>query len=452
MLERFRQFIAKENLFQRNQKILLAISGGMDSICMLHLMHLSGYEFGIAHCNFGLRGAESDADEALVKRLATQYNVPFFLRKFDTTAYALERHISIQMAARDLRYAFFDEISMLEGYDYIAIAHHKNDSVETIFLNWIKGTGSKGLSGIEIKRGNVVRPLLRFDKREIERYVLQQNLEYREDSSNEKTEYQRNKVRHTIIPLVREINPSFEETCLNNARIQQELEAIKNEYLDQFVQAHVTYYSKGFSVDLKALMQSSAPITLLYGLLAPLGFEEGMVRDFLQSSNMQTGKFIENHVYKVMVERGLIQVHQQMEDQDKFQTNIPLSALPIQVLLQGKDWNISMLKAWDLNKIKQSNANEELFLDTQVFKSNVLSIRAWKEGDSMQVLGMKGQKNISDILTDMKCPTYERKAQLVVCAEEQIVALLGYKIAEMAKVIPNTKEVVHIKRNTFFQQ
>src|ERR1700761_1181499 len=223
-VKNFTDFIEQNKLFGHNSKILAAVSGGMDSVLMPHLLKAAGFNFGIAHCNFQLRGDEALADQQFTKRLAAQLDVPFHTIDFDTKKYAAEKKISIQMAARELRYQWFDQISQQAGYDTIALAHHQNDAIETILLNLTRGTGIAGMHGILPRNGNLVRPLLFLRRDEIDELVKENKLGFVEDSSNASVKYARNKLRHEVIPKLKELNPSLEKTFDNNLRHFRDME------------------------------------------------------------------------------------------------------------------------------------------------------------------------------------------------------------------------------------
>ncbi|MZP54116.1 MAG: tRNA lysidine(34) synthetase TilS, partial [Bacteroidales bacterium] len=229
MLDEFLKNIEDKGLAGRNDRILLAVSGGIDSMVMADLFLKSGYKVGIIHCNFCLRGSESDKDEDLVEKLASVNNIPFWSKKFNTSAYAKKNGISIQMAARELRYKWFEEIRRKNGYDYIAIAHNLNDSIETFLINLTRGTGIAGLTGIRPSYKKIIRPLLFAERNTIERYCSEQKITYREDRSNSETKYVRNKIRHLVIPVLREINPSAEHSINETAeRLGQIYEAVSD--------------------------------------------------------------------------------------------------------------------------------------------------------------------------------------------------------------------------------
>ncbi len=233
MQPRLLQFIKQEKLFNTSRRILVAVSGGMDSVLLLHLLYEAGFTVAVAHCNFQLRGRESDGDETFVSQLADELDIPYHLKRFNTAAYAEDKKISIQMAARDLRYAWFEEVRIKNGYDVIAVAHHRDDEVETFFINLIRGSGIAGLHGIKPVAGNIVRPLMFTDRLEIEAYVKKNKLKYREDSSNASLKYMRNKIRHQLLPLMKELNPDIEKTVKVEIERLKQLECLFLEMVEE---------------------------------------------------------------------------------------------------------------------------------------------------------------------------------------------------------------------------
>jgi tRNA(Ile)-lysidine synthase len=231
MLKSFQSHILKQKLFSQKDKILLTVSGGVDSVLMCELFHLAKINFGIAHCNFQLRGDESNGDEAYVRSLAKKYNVEFHTIKFNTSTFAKKNKLSTQIAARQLRYEWFEKLRTEHHYHFIATAHHQDDSIETFFINIVRGTGISGLHGILPKQGNIIRPMLFTNKEQILKYVKKQKLKYREDSSNASDKYVRNKIRHQIIPLLKELNPGFEKTMENNILHLRDVETIYKNYI-----------------------------------------------------------------------------------------------------------------------------------------------------------------------------------------------------------------------------
>ena len=253
MLNSFTTYIKKEKLFSKTNTILLTVSGGIDSIVMCELFHQAGLKFGIAHCNFQLRGEESDTDELFVEELAEKYDVQFHSVSFNTAAYAKKNKLSIQLAARKLRYDWFEEIRSQFDYNYIATAHHQDDSIETFFINLIRGTGIAGLHGILPKQNSIIRPLLFTNKKEIELFAKKNKLKFREDSSNASDKYVRNKIRHQLIPLLKELNPNIHQTIADDIQRLSETEKVYKKEITNKRSKIITEDRNGIRISIKAL-------------------------------------------------------------------------------------------------------------------------------------------------------------------------------------------------------
>ena len=232
LIKKVQQHIHQHRLFKQDDRLLLAVSGGLDSMLLLEILHQLGYNITVAHCNFKLRGVESDTDAIFVEEYCTKIKVPVYQHSFQTDKYAIDNKISIQMAARDLRYQWFDELCVAHGYTSIVTAHHANDHAETILLNLIRGTGLSGLKGIAERNGNIIRPLLPFTRKELDQYALSKNLKWREDSSNQSKDYQRNLIRLEVLPILKQINPSLEKTSIDFSKIMLESSILIEEFIE----------------------------------------------------------------------------------------------------------------------------------------------------------------------------------------------------------------------------
>ncbi|MHB1178214.1 MAG: tRNA lysidine(34) synthetase TilS, partial [Daejeonella sp.] len=303
-LNRLHAFIKQHALFLPEERVLLAVSGGRDSVLMAHLFKNEGFNFGIAHCNFNLRGEESKQDEQFSASLAKELNVPFYTRGFDTKAYSLEHHISIQMAARDLRYQWLEQIRSGEDFDYIGVAHHQNDVIETMLLNLTRGTGILGMHGILPKTGKLIRPLLAFTRDEIDELVGNLAIAYRDDSSNESTKYARNKIRLEVIPVLRKLNPSLEQTFDANRKRFSELEILLNIQVEK---ARNALFKKlgdeDFEIDLAGLKKLHPRDTLLYELFKPYGFTGAVLHDLSRVWDGNPGKTFASVLYDMNLDR-----------------------------------------------------------------------------------------------------------------------------------------------------
>lgn len=364
--ERVAQYINQKRLFMPTDKVIIALSGGADSVALLCLLQTLGYNCEAAHCNFHLRGKESDRDEAFVCQLCAKRQVPLHIVHFNTVRTAEERHISIEMAARELRYEWFEEIRRKSGANVIAVAHHRDDSVETLLLNLIRGTGINGLRGIRPKNGHIVRPLLCLDRKEIINYLNRTGQDYVTDSTNLQDEYTRNKIRLNLLPMMQEINPSVKESIFNTAEHLSEVSIIYKKSIEEATKRVQT--TEGICID--ALMQETAPETLLFEILYPLGFNAAQIRDIYRALEGQPGKTFSSEHWRVVKDRKylLIEAYQQVEQ--------PLLAMekysltPDFIIPRDKE-----VACFDADKLLHP-----------------LSLRLWQQGDVFTPFGMKGRK------------------------------------------------------------
>ena len=302
------KFIETKNLFSLDDAILLAVSGGIDSVVMAHLFHGAKFRFAIAHCNFGLRGSESDKDEEFVKALAMDLKVPGFVKKFDAGSAAAQKGISIQMAARDLRYAWFEGIRQQHGFSFVATAHHLDDQVETLLLNLIRGTGIAGLHGIPLKNNAIIRPLMFAFRKDIAQYADQRQIIYRTDKSNKETKYLRNKIRHEIIPVLSSINPDFSHGLTESIRRIGEFEQIGNQALADWRKEAIATFGNNISVDIRFLLQSDPVEPYLWGLLSPYGFTETQVTNLVGCLEKVGRKIFKSATHRLIKERGQLMI------------------------------------------------------------------------------------------------------------------------------------------------
>lgn len=434
--EQFSTFIQQNDLFKPQERILIALSGGRDSVLLAHLCRAAGFSFGLAHVNFGLRGAESDADEAFCAELANALDVPFYRCAFSTKTYAEEQQLSIQMAARELRYTWLEHMRVQEGYAYVATAHHQNDSVETILLNLVRGTGVSGLHGILPKRNCLIRPLLCFSQQEIADMVVQEGLAYREDSSNESLKYARNKLRQQVVPVLKELNPSLEHTFVQNAQRMAELELL--------LQEHVAPLRKelfGQQPDAKVLLpiktlKNLRPLkTLLFELFKPYGFTEALLESLVASWDGQSGKRIDSATHQLLIDRDCLHLSPRTEQQ-------PLAAYAHAhqnfVHWNGRSYGLEFCEIADF-VLEKTEAKAQL--DAHLLEFPLL-LRSWQLGDKYRPLGMHGQKKLSDLFIEHKTPRTEKENLLVLQnGNGDILWVEGMRIHHRYQVSANTKKV-----------
>ncbi|MBA4321245.1 MAG: tRNA lysidine(34) synthetase TilS [Odoribacter sp.] len=438
MLEEFRTYIGENSLVHKNDRILLAVSGGIDSMVMAHLFIALNTKTGIAHCNFNLRGRESDKDEAFVKYFAEKHNIPFYSERFDTTGYASEKGISIQMAARELRYKWFEEIRLKNDYSCISVAHNLNDNVETFLINLTRGTGIAGLTGMKPKHKNIIRPLLFASRNAIIDYSNNFKVGYREDSSNSEIKYTRNKIRHEIIPQFREINPSFETTIIETAERLSEI--------NEIISGHITGIRENISIsgndetvfNIKALQELSPKRTLLYELFRPFGVGKGQLDDFVNLINSKTGSQLITSSFRVIKNRKELVVSKNVTDSESF---LKISCIEdfikfpgcisAEIKKAGKGFSIPAL-----SNIACLDADKIFF---------PMVIRKWKHGDTFYPFGMKQKKKLSDYFVDNKYSVLDKEHCRILESEGNIVWLMNDRIDNRYRITPGTKKALIIE-------
>lgn len=432
-LEQLQEFIKKHALFKEKERVLLAVSGGRDSVLMARMFKLAGYNFGIAHCNFQLRGKEADEDELFTANLAKELGVEFFHIKFDTKEFAIENHISIQMAARDLRYQWLEEIREKNNYQYIALAHHQNDVVETMLLNLTRGTGIAGLHGILAKKAKIIRPLLFLTREEIDAMPA---FTYREDSSNLSAKYARNKIRLEVIPVLKQLNPSLEQTFEANRKRFEELEILLKQRVEELqVELFKKLNENEFEINLEKLKQLVPLNTLLYELFSPYGFSEAVLSDLSASWTGEPGKVFRSATHELLLDRGRILL-------SSIKVNTPKS---IQIEYDTKEciWNsqqfsLKQIPIENFTLIKDSSL-AQLDLDLLKFP---LRMRSWNHGDFFQPLGLKVKKKLSDFFIEQKISLNHKKdIAILENGNGDIVWIAGLRISEAYKISSNTKKV-----------
>ena len=437
-LTAFLTFIKQHALFNAGDRVLLAVSGGRDSVLMAHYFKQAGFDFGIAHCNFKLREAEADAEEDFTSALAEELEVPFFSTFFNTAAYASEKSISIQMAARDLRYQWLEEIRADFQYDYIALAHHQNDAVETVLLNLTRGTGIAGLHGILPKRGKLVRPLLFLNREQIDEIIAGQKFKYCDDSSNASSKYARNKIRLQVIPVLKELNPQLEETFKANSRRFAELESVLRERVEQL--RNELFFKTGsheIEIAIREIKNLKPQTTLLFELLNPFGFTEPVLHDLINSLDSQPGKVFESPTHQILIDRQKLLLGPKTLPQT--------SEISISQRAEDLTWNDQHFKSYTLpaSAFQNKTGNNIVQLDYQklIFP---LKLRSWHEGDYFCPLGMKGRKKLSDYFIEQKIPR-QRKHDIGVLenGNGEILWIAGYRGDERYKITSDS-EIIFI--------
>ncbi|MBX2828994.1 MAG: tRNA lysidine(34) synthetase TilS [Flavobacteriaceae bacterium] len=432
MLTTFEKHIAHDFPNLMGKKIIVAFSGGLDSRVLLELLHALKFDIAVAHCNFGLRGEESNEDEQFVKKLAMEMGIPFFLKQFDTSHYAKNNKLSIQMAARELRYQWFASLLKEKGYDFLATAHHADDDMETFFVNLSRGTGIRGLDGIPRKNDSIIRPMLNFTRDDILTYAKQQGLYWREDSSNEDTKYLRNLIRKSLIPAYKELGEKAQKGFRSSQRFLRQNRGLIDDYIQLVEKLVVAKTEEGLVVDIQKLMDLPNTEALLYELLSPYGFSDfNALKELLHA---QTGKQVVSNSHRILKNRDalLLTVLDVKAEGERYE--IPSSTTQMETPI--------ILSFSEADRFEITNGYT-VFLDDETLRFP-LSLRKWEEGDSFYPFGMKGKKKLSKFFKDEKLSLVAKENCWLLCSGDQIVWVVGYRMDDRFKVTRQTKKIVRI--------
>ena len=428
------------NLAGQNDRFLLAVSGGIDSMVMCDLFLKSGRKFAVAHCNFCLRGAESDGDEQLVAAFAEKNKIPFFVKKFDTQKYADEHKTGIQEAARNLRYNWFEKITQTTDYQLIATAHHLNDSAETVLLNLTKGTGLSGLTGIPRKRENIIRPLLNFSKNEIAAYAKKHQIAYREDSSNTSEKYQRNLIRNSVVPLLKKVNPNFEKSMSANIERLSATEEIFAFFIKKIKQEITRQEDDFFKIKISKLLALPRPATILFELLKPLNFNFAQAENIIEIIENEPGKIFKSPTHELLLDRTTLIVRP-ISQKKKIQLFLEKNET-ISIDSAGKKISCEVLENVP-NEFPKTNRIAFLDFSKLTFP---LTIENWQPGDSFQPLGMKGKsQKLQDFFSNQKLNCFEKEAVLILKSADKICWIAGFRPDERFKISGETKQVLKLE-------
>jgi len=436
ILKRFIPFIKQHALFLPEERVLLAVSGGRDSVLMAHLFNEAGFNFGIAHCNFDLRAKESEKDEQFTSDLAAALDTPYFATTFDTAAYSQKHHISIQMAARDLRYQWLEEIRSDFDFQYVAIAQHQNDVMETMILNLTRGTGIAGMHGIFPKKSKIIRPLLFLNRDEINKICDEKKLSYREDSSNKSNKYARNKIRLEVIPVLKELNPSLERTFEANRKRFEEMEIVLEKRLKELKSELFKEITRDeYEISLQDLQALDPMDTLLYGLFHPFGFTVSVLTDFKLSWTGEPGKVFSTATHDLHVDRDKAILTKRKEEA---QECIYIWDTSASLKWNNKEFSSEAISLVNF-ALKNDSAIAQLDFDLLKFP---LILRKWNPGDRFQPLGVKGTKKLSDFFIEQKVPLSRKKdIGILKNGNGDIIWIAGFRIDERYKITANTKKV-----------
>jgi len=437
MLSNFKEHIQANFAFIKGKKILLAISGGIDSVVLAHLFQNLNFEFALAHCNFSLRGKEADDDEQFVKELGQLLNVTVYTKTFSTEKYAKEHKLSIQMAARKLRYDWFDSLLKINQFNYTATAHHLDDNLETVLINFTRGTGLNGLTGIPEINGNTIRPLLPFSRDEIESFAKKNKIIWKEDKSNAQIKYKRNKIRHQIIPLLKELNPNLLSSFKETTAHLKESQEIVNMAIEELKKAIIIPVKEGVQkIDIHKLKELANPKAYLFELLKDYGFTEwNDVTNLLDAQSgkqlfSKTHRLLKDREYLLLTEINSAKAKANQHEIKKSQKSIALEKFKL--VFRETEHLETKVESKDIVFIN---------MDKLQFP---LQLRKWQKGDFFYPLGMNGKKKLSKFFKDEKLSLVDKENIWLLCSANAIVWILGKRLDDRFKINNNTKNIVRI--------
>lgn len=437
MIDNFCSFLKDSLQISHLDKILITVSGGADSVAMLDLFSRSDFKCAVAHCNFHLRGSESDGDEKFVKKLSAHHHLPFYKIDFKTREYAENNGISIEMAARELRYNWFEQIRQSNDYQYIATAHHQDDVIETFFINLSRGTGIRGLSGIKAKSGNIIRPMLFADRAQIMEYLKENNLSFREDSTNSDINIIRNRFRHQILPMLKEINPAAKKNVLQTIENLKDSEIIVNKTIKTLKEKISIFEGNTTKILLDELIKIAPLKPYMYELLTPYGFNASQITAITEALNAAPGKIFNSNTHQLIRDRNALLIHPKNS-----QVNISLVLKTEDEFIQlptNEKIYLKRIKKDHTFKIPLQRNVAALDMDKLKFP---LELRNWKSGDYFYPLGMNKRKKLSDFFIDEKYSIIDKQHILLLLSDNQIVWLLNKRIDNRFKITPETKNIL----------
>lgn len=434
MLEKLQQHITQNLPFLKESKLLIAISGGVDSVVLVNLCYNLGLDISLAHCNFNLRGNESDDDEQFVIELANKLDIEAFTESFDTEGYAVLNKVSIQMAARELRYFWFDELAQQLAFDYILTAHHADDNLETFLINFSRGTGLDGLTGIPEVNNKFVRPLLPFSRENVIDYAKTNNLQWRVDSSNASTKYLRNKLRHEIIPILKEINPSLLQSYQGTISNLSDTADIVEDYMELFLaEAIDTIEDNKIVFNISAFKKHNNPKAYLFEALKDYGFTQW--NDVVNLLNAQSGKYVLSNTHR-LIKHGDTLLLSEIETEE-------IKTITINTFSEVTETPFGTLSFSVVDTIAHNEANT-IFVDKALLKLP-LTIRKWEVGDVFFPFGMVGKKRVSKYFKDEKLSLLDKESSLLLCSGEDIVWIINRRADNRFRVTENTNEIIKIE-------
>ncbi|MBK9958974.1 MAG: tRNA lysidine(34) synthetase TilS [Chitinophagaceae bacterium] len=439
MLQSFQHYIESNHLFLKKDKLLVAVSGGVDSIVLCDLLQKCGYTFAIAHCNFQLRKEESDGDEVFVKLIAERFQRQFFIKKFDTNLYAEANKVSTQVAARELRYQWFAQLIERGEANMLLTAHHASDNIETLLMNFFKGTGIKGLQGILPKTKNkitIVRPFLFAQKAALLHYANENKQHFREDSSNASDKYTRNYFRNKLLPAIQRVYPGAEANLLHNLQRFNDVAILYNMQIEEIKRKLITVNNEETHIPVLRLLKTPAMPTVLFEIVKNYGFAATQLPEIIKLLDAESGKFISNERYRILKNRKWLIISQLSNASAVYIINEGDSEL----FLEDKVLHITTQEL--KGEINQSP--DFAFLDKKEIDFPLI-LRKWKQGDYFYPLGMSKKKKLSRFFVDNKLSLLQKENTWVLESNKKIIWVLGMRIDNRFKITGATKQVLRLK-------
>jgi len=440
MVQQFLAFVEKEKLFSTNNRILLSVSGGIDSVVMVELFSKSKLNFDIAHCNFSLRATESDEDEAFVNSLAKIKNVKFFSKKFETKTFAKAHSISVQMAARELRIKWLEELVSQNDYSFYATAHHLDDQIETFFINLLRGTGISGLHGIQPKIGKLIHPMIFTYRKNIEAFAKKNNIDFRIDSSNLKTEYTRNKIRHKLIPVIKNINENYQDILTNNIDRIKQIEKIYNKQVQLVSDRLLSVEKNQIKISIKELSKLESTETYLYEITEKFGFNFSQVESIVKSIPTIPGKQFLSKSHRLIIDRDYLIIDSKPKAKNRSKEYIIKSEISeIDEPLKLKLSKFKFSPDYKISKNKNSASFDAKILEFP------LVIRRWKQGDFFYPFGMESKKMVSDFFIDNKFSISDKENTWIMASGNKIVWLIRHRIDNRFRISNTTTQIIQFE-------